>query len=474
MKLTGERMPLGRNGQRNNPYRILIYLVAIGAGLGFAWLVQSGQVEPAFVATPTPTRLPSTYAEEGAVRFASGDLEGAITAFENATERKPDDPALWWQLARIQTYSSALLTTAEDRRARLEAARESIDSATQIAPDDSQVLAIRALVYDWLAASEKSGSADRDEFLNEAFESAVRANSLDNENSMALAFYAEVLLDQQKYVQAEEFAQRAVEGAESRDQRILDVYRVYGTVLEGVGKYNAAISAYQQALEINPNLTFIHLLIGANYRQLRDIDRALQYFAEAERINEQNGVQDPTPYLAIGKTYMQQGEFFIAARNIERALEIDPRNPDIYGRLGIVYYKARNYESAVDVLRCAVDGCPPEVTRELLCRYVYGCDVAEESALEYCVPVAGQALLPESLEHYYTYGSVLAFYSYCGEAEQVFQELMADFESDPIVSGIVSEGRSICASPGPTPQPTATPEGEVPPCPPAGAATPSP
>jgi tetratricopeptide (TPR) repeat protein len=470
MKLTGERMPFGRDGQRNNPYRILVYLFIIGAGLSFAWLVQSGQVEPAFVATPTPTRLPSTYAEEGSVRFASGDLEGAIVAFQNATQYKPDEPDLWWQLARIQTYSSALLTTAEDRIARLQEAKESIDQATEIAPDESQVLAIRALVYDWLAASEKRGSTERDEFLNDAFESAVRANSLDNENSMALAFYAEVLLDQQKYIQAEEFARRAVDGAESRGQRVLDVYRVYGTVLEGVGKYNAAISAYQQALEINPNLTFIHLLIGANYRQLRDIDRALQYFAEAERINEQNGVQDPTPYLAIGKTYMQQGEFFIAARNIERALEIDPRNPDIYGRLGIVYYKARNYESAVDVLRCAVDGCPPEVTRQLLCQYVYGCDVADESALAYCVDVPGQALVPESLEHYYTYGSVLAFYSYCSRAEVVFQELMADFGDDPIVSGIVSDGRAICADPGPTPQPTSTPEGEVPPCPAPGTA----
>lgn len=474
MKLTGERMRLSRSGRESNPLRILAYVVAIGAGLALAWLVQSGQVKPAFVATPTPSRLPSSYIQEADTRFASGDLEGAITAYERATALNPEQPALWWKLARVQTYSSALLTTAEDRQARLEAAQAAIDRAVELAPDDSQVLAVRALVYDWLAAIYARGSTERDGYLNEAFESAVRASSLDNENSLALAFYAEVLLDQQKYVQAEEFALRAVEGAEERGQRSLDVYRVYGTVLEGLGQYNAAISAYQRALEINPNLTFLHLLIGANYRQLRDIDRALQYFAEAERINEQNGVKDPTPYLAIGKTYMQQGEFFIAARNIEQALEIDPRNPDIYGRLGIVYYKARNYESAVDVLRCAVDGCEPEVTRQLLCRYVYGCDVAAESALDYCVPVPGQALAANSLEHYYTYGSVLAFYSYCDRAEEVFSNLMAEFGSDPIVEGIVAEGRTICANPGPQPEPTPTPEGDVPACPAVSASSQNP
>ena len=63
------------------------------------------------------------------------------------------------------------------------------------------------------------------------------------------------------------------------------------------------------------------------------------------------------PYLEIAKTYTQQGEFFIAARNAEKALSFDPSNANTYGQLGIIYIKSRNYEGALPTLRCAVKGC---------------------------------------------------------------------------------------------------------------------
>jgi hypothetical protein len=35
--------------------------------------------------------------------------------------------------------------------------------------------------------------------------------------------------------------------------------------------------------------------------------------------------------------------------------------------LGIIFFKARNYESAVEVLRCAVEGCSAAENGTLLC-----------------------------------------------------------------------------------------------------------
>jgi hypothetical protein len=67
--------------------------------------------------------------------------------------------------------------------------------------------------------------------------------------------------------------------------------------------------------------------------------------------------------------------------------------------------------------------------------------------------VIGLDLNSESLVFYYTYGSALAFYSgsegygfACDDAERVFNQLMASqYGSDPIVAGIVQEGRVILA-----------------------------
>jgi tetratricopeptide (TPR) repeat protein len=468
MRLTGDRLRLSRDERSSNPWRLVTLIVLIAAGVLLIWLKETGRVQPLFLPTYTPTRTALSYAEEGATYFSAGDLAGAIGAYQNAVQIAPDDSRLWAELARIQTYSSALLTTAEERRGRLAEARDSADRAVEANPEDGFAQAIRTLVYDWSASAEESiqGQSQREEFLNIAQTAAARALQLDPGNGLALAFHAEVLVDQQKFAQAVDVATQAVAQADDQDPFSMDIYRVYATVLENNGQYRLAIEEYLRAAEIAPNFTYLYLLIGANYRQLQDIDQALEYFERAVRINEQIHVEDPTPYLAIGKTYLQQGEFFVAAINIEHALAIDPQNPDIYGRLGIVFFKARNYESAVVALQCAVDGCSQEVSQTLLCQYVYSCDTEPDQGLQHAVEVSGLTLGDDSLEYYYTYGSVLTYFrdtaefpNACADSERVFQQLMATYGDDPVVSGIATESRALCTAGDltSTPAPSLTP-----------------
>ena len=292
----------------------------------------------------------------------------------------------------------------------------------------------------------------RDAFLTVAEQAAVRAVQLDPENFLANAFLAEVYVDQGDVRKAADLAQIAVdlaveEGIER--QFLMDVYRVYGTVLENQAWYRSAIEAYQEAASITPNFTLLYLRIGNNYRALADFDTALAYYDKAAKINTQLGIEDPTPYLAIGNTYARQGEFFVAALNIEEALSIDPSNPDIYGRLGSVYFRARNYESAIPVLKCAVRGCDEIESGDLLCDLkIYYCEPGSEMAGEIGVVVVGLPLSDASVEYYYTYGSALTFYAgipgACEEAEEIFSELMAMYRQDPIVAAIVAEGRLVC------------------------------
>jgi tetratricopeptide (TPR) repeat protein len=549
MRLKGERLRLGRGGRHSNPWRMLVYIIIIAGGVLIYRLTQVGEVQPLFLPTPGPTRSAESYTEEAEVHFFTGNLTEAINAYEIATVLEPGNAELLAKLARLQTYSSSLLTTTNDRRARLAVARDTIDHAVEISPDNATVHAIRALVYDWSATAEvrdtllvgdvvrvqanldddgqmiariiesedniEPGSSEgmveegtmfifsgvveekslaewvvggrtvgvtpqtlvrnpnrRDEFLTEAENAANRASNLDPGNILAQAYKAEVQVDQGEFALALDNAQQAAEAVESMGDQFeyaMDVHRVYATVLENYGYYLQAINEYQKAAEISPNLTFLYLQIGANYRELQDIDNALYYFDKAVKINDQLKIGDATPYLAIGKTYQWEGEFFISAINVERALEIDPGNPDIYGRLGIVYFQARNYESAIDILKCAVRGCTVEENRERICRFVYRIDDPEcEQAQDINEDVLGLELGPKSVEYYYTYGSVLAAFQghedypgICIEAEDIFAELMTQYSDDALVLAIVDEGRAICAGtalpPDITSEPTPTP-----------------
>ncbi len=432
-----------------NVYRFMVLVVLIIAGLWVLLGYERGQVQPAFQPTPTPTRTANSYFREAQAYFQSGKLDApdppspappdpdAIDTYQRALAVDPNNALAWAEMARIQTYSTTMLSSDAQRRARLAEALQSIDKAVALNPDDSTVHAVRAFVLDWNASYASETEAQS--LLKEAEGEAVRAYQLDPDNALALAFYAEVSLDQQKWQQAEEYAARAVERAPDS----MDAHRVYATVLESIAQYRLAIEQYLKAAEINPNLTFLYAYIGRNYLRLRVYDRALEYFAKAADINEQLGVRNPIPYLEIAKTYTQQGEFFIASRNAEKALRFDPSNPNTYGQLGIIYIKSRNYEGALPTLRCAVKGCSAQ-ENELAQGFV------DEGTLAESVAVEGLPLTNLTVAYYYVeYGTVLAFLSrptqnYCSEAQAVLDEVRLKYSSDAILMSIVEDSEGIC------------------------------
>jgi len=262
------------------------------------------------------------------------------------------------------------------------------------------------------------------------------------------------LTDEQKWSQAEQVIQQALElGGD-----LMDVHRVYGYVLESTGDYNGAIQEYQKALAINPNLTFLYISVGTNYRTLAKnstsdtlttqlYSLALDNFVKAVQINTVNQDQDPTPYIAIAKTYSQEGEFNAAALNALQAIAFDPANADLYGQLGIIYQKGRNYESAIFALQCAVMGCDPAVDKNVNCQARFSRDCTADDV---SVKVDGLALSPNTEYYYASYGSVLAALSpnhpdYCTNAVTVLTELQTQYGSDPTLGAIAKDGLAICA-----------------------------
>lgn len=412
--------------------------------------VKDGEIKALGAPLPTSTRAALSFESEGEAYFRAGELGAAIAAYQKAIEANPDDPNPWAEIARIQTYSSAQKTTDEEKRTVLQAALKSINQAKVLAPDSSEVAAIRAFVLDWNADPTIFPDTAADSLL-EAEREATRAQQLDNQSVLALAYKAEILIDQQKLAQAEQLLQQALD----RGQDEMDVHRINAYLLESQGAYNSAILEYDEAIKLTPNLTFLYLRAGANYRRLAfgsTIDtqqkdlyiKSLEYFERAAKINAQLEVRDPMPYLSISRTYSQMGEYFIAGRNVQRALDFKPFDPDVYGQLGIVFFKSRNYEGAIFAFQCAISGCtPPE---SCFGRYGRECDPDFGEA---GVEVKGLPLSASTVVYYYTYGSVLASLSrpkqnYCPRAAPIFQEVRASFGDDSIIMDIIEDGEGTC------------------------------
>jgi tetratricopeptide (TPR) repeat protein len=440
MNLTGNNLHFRRQKRHSNTYRILILLTLLVSSL---FLVRgvffTQEIKSPFAPTAIPTRTAASFMQEGQTHFTTGNLNKAITAYQEALRLDPKNVGIAAELARIQVYSSTLLTTDRDKQTRLEDAFKTADQAVTLDSQNSMAYAARALARDWLANPTYIGDKWQ-ENLALAGQDAVKARAYDPQNVLAMAFYAEILLDQQQITQAQQMIQTALNG----NQKTMDAFRVNGAVMETLGQYGAAIKEYQKAAAITPNFTYLYIKMGVNNRQLRRYDEALVNFATAAHINEQLGVKDPIPYLSIANTYSQTGDFFAAASNVRKALSYDPSNPSVYGNLGMVFFKSRNYEGAIEALQCATLGCNSETSCS-----VRRCDDTVDPAIE----IKGQALSDNTLLFYYTYGSALAgmsrsYNDYCSRANAILSQVRAKYSSDAVTMEIISPSEEICRNGG--------------------------
>ncbi|MGE5251285.1 MAG: tetratricopeptide repeat protein [Bacteroidota bacterium] len=469
--------------RRSNLYRLFGLTILILGGIWFSTHLQAGTVQNPFEPTPTFTRKAISWIEEGQAYFAAGRLDDptsendAIYAYQQALASDPGNARLWAELARIQAYSSRLLSNDTDRLARLGEAEKSINQAVTLAPEDSDVLAIQAFVLDWNADPAldglRAGKPYAADYLFKAEEAANNALRFNNENPLALAYYSEILVDQQKWDQASQYIPLAVQLGPD----VMDVHRVYGQYFESIGEYTKAIDEYQKALEINPNLTFLYISIGQNYRTLgfkqplgaqqdEYYAQARAAFGKAVAIDEQLKIKDPLPYVAIAKVYAQQGQFFAAALNAQLAVNLDPTNADLYGQLGNIYKRGRNFETSIIALKCAVRGCTPSES----CDARNGCEAGDPG-----VQVRPLSLNPNSATYYLDYGSVLSAFapvkpSYCPEVISVLTQLVQTYPDNDVIVRNANVGLNICQevyagqtqapaagfTPGATGQPTAT------------------
>lgn len=412
-----------RRTRRDRLTFVALYTIAIIALLYFWFQLEVLQVIPKpGVATATATRSPQSYSEEAEKQFSAGQLNQAIAAYGKAIELEPKRVDYWIKLARIQVYAD-----------QAEEAVTTVETAILLDPTNSTAHAVYALALDWNGR------------FADASDAAVRAIQLDSNNALAYAYYAEVLVDQQRWSQARDAAKQAL----TLDPNSMDAFRVYGWYLESTANYEEAIQQYQSAIRINPNLGFLYMQVGANFRVLAGkstldeeqasyYDLAAQYFQRAAAINPDS----IDPLLALSRTEFQRGQYGAAAQYLESALEIDPANAQVHGRLGLIYFKALNFESSIIELSCAVEGCTTQTDT---------IDDIEGAPDQAIVPLE---LNKDSLEIYYTYSSVLASLAvpeqgkpYCNKARPLFAKIQDWLKQNPgneFVDEILVENETVC------------------------------
>ncbi|HEX7556779.1 MAG TPA: tetratricopeptide repeat protein, partial [Leptolinea sp.] len=269
----------------------------------------------------------------------------------------------------------------------------------------------------------------------------TKALALDQNNADAYAYKAEVLAAQTQAgsgtIGSLDKAVEASRNAQTIAPNSLSAHRARGIVLELTGNYADAAREFESAVAINPNIADLHLSLGRNYRYLEQYDRAVEEFNRANALNP----GDPLPNFYISRTYAAIGEYAKAIQFAEQSLKVNAKDPYLYGNLGTMYYKNRQYEDAVKPLKMAVSGGTADSGEEV-----------KGLPLDY----------GRIAEFYFTYGLTLARLGQCGTALPISQTLMQGVKNDEISVFNAQEIINICSGNPSTIEPPVTGTTEVP------------
>jgi len=123
-----------------------------------------------------------------------------------------------------------------------------------------------------------------------------------------------------------------------------------------------------RALQVNPDLSEAHRALGLyHYRCHRDYGRALAEFAVAAR-----GLpNDPELVADVGAVRRRLGEFELAAKDADRALQLNPRVSLRAWDVGITYALLGDLDAAHERVKLAIEIDPGDTTAYVINALLY-------------------------------------------------------------------------------------------------------
>ncbi len=131
-------------------------------------------------------------------------------------------------------------------------------------------------------------------------------------------------------------------------------WNYYGVALQRAGQPDAAVTAYQRALDCNRELQEVHFNLGSLWLEQNKLDVAKTEFT-AYTLRRNN---DPAGWLKLGSTQLRLGEIVPAERSFSTVLALHPNDEQAYNGLGLARMQLNRPQEAVKFFAAAKEQRP--------------------------------------------------------------------------------------------------------------------
>lgn len=244
-------------------------------------------------------------------------------------------------------------------------ALENVETALQNDPENSEAHMLKAQILTQLAADENDPEAHRAlvEDLLASYERAVELDpglEDDVNQQLRLAYYNEFSAGIEAFNRAsndpEEFnAAASLFGLAARiqpDSAGAHVNQAFA--LLNAGRQEEAVAPLEMAIEKGDRQKNTYLFLGDLYMRAGEEDKALDLFRDAA----DEFPSDPDVQAQLLNAYVQTGREEAAMEEYRAAVEADPDNPLLLYNLGSLLLEAEEYEEAVEFLARATEADP--------------------------------------------------------------------------------------------------------------------
>jgi tetratricopeptide (TPR) repeat protein len=413
MYLRGSKWNMRQKRRRVNWFLVVVLVVLILI-VSYVNRFIIPTVQSPFIPTPTVTRGSESYITEANALAAEGKFTQAIDVYNEAIRLEPQNSILYIDIARAQVFAG-----------RYDEALVNASNALLLNPDNATAYAVRA----W-ALTRKGSLDEADAVIQEALR-------LDPNNGVAHAYYA-ILLGNMFEQNAGPYADPITDAITESNTAIalapdeLEACWARGYILYITGNAELAIQQYLAAIEINPNISQIHLELGLAYRSLDLTDQALQEYNLANTLNP----SDPWPDLYSSRALAIVGKYEQALQYAQTAVQDAPTDPYMRGNWAYMLYKNFEWPAASDQFALTV----------------FGGQTDDGQVIE-PLPLSNNDWVAR---YYYAYAIVLAQQGRCGDVLSLTQTILATLPGDEIAIYNTDYAISLCKGETQTPS-AATP-----------------